>query len=62
MKTAEVLDIILTGLTNLAELQLLYQRAAAEGRADLTPEEVAQVRAKAVGAVDALGRQIGAPA
>lgn len=59
MKTAELLDVILTGLTHLAELQMLYQRAMAEGR-DLTLEEVAQVRAKAVGSVDALGRQIDA--
>jgi hypothetical protein len=57
MKTAELLDVILVGLTHLAELQALYQRAAAEGR-DLTPEEVEQVRAKAVGAIDSLGRQI----
>ena len=58
MKTAELLDVILVGLTHLAELQLLYQRAAAEGR-DLTPDEVAQVRARAVGGVDSLGQQIG---
>ena len=57
MKTAELLDVILTGLTHLAEIQQLYQRAAAENR-DLTPEEVAQVRAKAVGANDALKQQI----
>jgi hypothetical protein len=61
MKTAELLELILVGLTHLAELQALYQRASAEGR-DLTAEEVAQVRARAVGAVDALGRQIGAAA
>lgn len=57
MKTTELLDVILVGLTHLAELQLLYQRAMTEGR-DLTPEEVTQVRAKAVGSLDALGRQI----
>lgn len=59
MNTAEVLDVILTGLAHLADLQLLYQRAMAEGR-DLTPEEVTQVRAKAVGSMDALKRQIDA--
>jgi len=53
MTTAALLEVILAGLNHLAELSALFGKATAEGR-DLTPEEVAAVRARAVTANDAL--------
>lgn len=61
MTTAALLDIILAGLNHLAELSALFGKATAEGR-DLTPEEVAAVRARAIGANDALQADLNAAA
>jgi hypothetical protein len=52
-----LLAIALAGLNNAAGLAALYAKVKAEGRTDLTPEEVAFVRSKAVAAVDALDAQ-----
>jgi len=59
MGTAALLEIILAGLNNAAALSAIFQTATAEKR-DLTPEEVAMVRAKAVGSIDALQAKIDA--
>lgn len=59
MNTAALLEVILAGLTHLGELSALFGRAQAEGR-DLTPEEVAMVRGKAVAANDRLQAAIDA--
>jgi hypothetical protein len=59
MTTEILLQIILSSLTHLSELSALFSKAQAEGR-DLTPEEVAFVRGKAVSANDALGAAISA--
>jgi hypothetical protein len=55
-----LLAIVLAGVNNAASLAALYAQVKAEGRTDLTPEEVNLVRAKAVVAVDALQAQINA--
>lgn len=59
MNTAALLEVILAGLNHLNELAALFGRAQAEGR-DLTPEEVAAVRGKAVAANDQLQAAIDA--
>lgn len=47
-----LLQIVLTGLTRVAELNALLEKVKAEGRTDLTEEEVALVRGNAQSAVD----------
>jgi len=54
MNAEALIQVVLAGLTHLAELQSLLGKLAAEGRSDLTTEEVATVRGKAVAANDAL--------
>lgn len=50
---ALVLELAIAAMTHATELAQLYATAKAEGR-DITPEELAGVRAKAVAAIDAL--------
>jgi hypothetical protein len=54
-----LLQIVLTGLTRIAELNALLEKVKAEGRTDLTAEEVALVRDKAQTAVDAFDAAAG---
>jgi len=54
MNAEALIQVVLAGLMHLAELQSLLGKLAAEGRSDLTAEEVAMVRGKAVAANDAL--------
>jgi hypothetical protein len=58
MGVEALLAIALAGLNNAAALSALYAQVKAEGRTDLTPEEVAFVRSKAVASIDALQAQI----
>lgn len=51
--TALVLQLAITALQHATELNQLLATAAAEGR-DVTPDELAAVRARAASAVDAL--------
>lgn len=55
---ALVLQLLITGLQHVTELSALLQKAQAEGR-DVTPEELAGLRAKASASVDALDAAIG---
>lgn len=50
---ALVLELAIAAMQHATELSQLYATATAEGR-DITPEELAAVRAKAVAAIDAL--------
>ncbi len=59
MTTAALLEIILAGLNHLGELSALLGKAQAEGR-DLTPDEVAFVRGKALASNQALQDAINA--
>jgi hypothetical protein len=59
MTTVDLLGLTLIALNHAAELGALYAKAKAEGR-DLTPDEVAAVRAKALAANDALQAAIDA--
>jgi len=59
MNAAALLEVILAGLNHLSELSTLFGKAQAEGR-DLTPEEVAFVRGKAITANNALQTAIDA--
>lgn len=61
MNAAALLEVILAGLNHLNELSALFGKAQAEGR-DLTPEEVAFVRGKAVAANQKLQAAIDAAA
>jgi hypothetical protein len=56
-----VLALALAALNHAAELSALYAKAKAEGR-DLTPEEIAIVRAGSVAANDRLQAAIDAAA
>lgn len=51
--TALVIQLAIAALQHATELQQLLATANAEGR-DVTPEELAALRAKATSAVDAL--------
>lgn len=59
MTTVDLLGLTLITLNNAAALGALYAKANAEKR-DLTPDEVASVRAKALAANDALQAAIDA--
>lgn len=59
MGATEVLALAIAALNNSAGLMALYSKAVAENR-DLTPEEVAQVRALAYAANDKLGADLAA--
>lgn len=59
MTTVDLLGLTLIALNNAAELGALYAKAKAESR-DLTADEVAAVRAKALAANDALQAAIDA--
>lgn len=50
---ALVLDLAIAAMQHATELSQLFAKANAEGR-DVTPEELADVRQKAVDAIDAL--------
>tara|TARA_R110000868_G_scaffold2620_7_gene18733 strand:- start:4845 stop:5030 length:186 start_codon:yes stop_codon:yes gene_type:complete len=47
-----LLQIVLTSLSHVAELNALLEKVKSEGRTDLTEEEVALVRGRAQSAVD----------
>lgn len=51
--TALVLDLAIAAMQHATELSQLFQKATVEGR-DVTPEELAAVRSKAIDAIDAL--------
>lgn len=54
MGAAELLGLALTALEHAASLSAIYQKAAADGGRDLTPEEVAAVRSAAQASIDKL--------
>jgi hypothetical protein len=54
MGAVEALGMALTALEHAAALSAIYQKAQAEGRADLTADEVAAVRAAALASISKL--------
>ena len=54
MGAVEVLGMALTALQRASELSAIYQKAQAEGRADLTADEVAAVRSVALASISKL--------
>lgn len=56
MAASLVLELMIASLQHASELSALFQKATAEGR-DLTPEEVASVRAKAQASIDKLSAE-----
>lgn len=59
MTAAAVLELLIVALNHTAELSAIYQKAKAESR-DLTPEEIAAVRAIALAANQRLADAIAA--
>ena len=53
MTASAILELLLVGLQHTAELKAMYDLATAEKR-DLTPEEVAGLKAKAMAAIEKL--------
>jgi len=54
MQASVVIGLMLEAATAAAEYAALIQKMQAEGRTDLTPDEVEAVRAKTQAAIDAL--------
>lgn len=44
MKTADVIPLILTGLANVERLRVVYESARAQGREELSDDEVDEIR------------------